>query len=212
MSFKIFTIFMVLFLVQNAWGKAIDHSSESLFSSSDEEDEIRKNPTPAQKLVLFTYDNFVSLAKHYSKSAANISRLVLKDEAMIANDKPEVLEVKKNLTLYLEHYESNKKEKDLWDILDIYTDTVDKYIDMPEDAITPESTFIEGILKKYNAQDVILEFAVEFISFMSNFSKLFEEQKEHLDKPILDWYEKFSSISDFEEKIDAFSGFLELVD
>ncbi|XP_037825578.1 uncharacterized protein LOC119613620 [Lucilia sericata] len=209
--FKILSIFMVLFLVQNAWGKAIDRSSESSFSSAEIE-EIRKNPTSSQKLMLFTYDNFITLAKHYSANAANISRLVLKDEAMMANDKPEVLEVKKNLTLYLEQYESNKKEKDLWDVLEIYTDTVDKYIDMPEDKITPESTFIEEILKKYNAQDVVLEFAVEFISFMSNFSKIFEEEKEHLDKTMLDWYEKYSSISDFEEKVDTFGEFFDLID
>ncbi|XP_065357266.1 uncharacterized protein LOC135951529 [Calliphora vicina] len=207
-AYKIFTIFMVLFLAQSSLAKPVDDLS-SLFDSSEEE--MRKNPTPAQKLLLFTLDNVISLGKSYSANAFNVSRNILKDESLMANDKPEVLEFKKNLTMFVEKYEANKKPLLLWDIMDIYIVTIDKYSDIPEEKLTTESKFISEIVDKYNSDLTALEFAIDVVLFMRNFELMFEEHKADLDKPMLDWYENYCNLDDFEEKIDAINGFIAMV-
>ncbi|XP_065357062.1 uncharacterized protein LOC135951352 [Calliphora vicina] len=206
-AYKILAIFMVLFLVQSSLAKPLDDSS-NLFDSSEEE--IRKNPTAAQKLLLFAIDNFLAIGKQYSANAVNVSRNILQDESMVANDKPEVLEFKKNLTMFVEKYEANKKPLQWWDIIEIYTDTTDKYSHIPEEKVTPESTFIVEILKKYNSDKMALEIAPKFKIFIDDFEKMFEENKAELDKDMLEWYEKYSHFTDMEQKIDAFSGFIDM--
>lgn len=171
---------------------------------------MRKNPTPAQKLLLYTYDNLVAMGNQYATNAVNVSRKILKDESMVASDKPEIMEFKKNLTMFVKKYESVKNPTVMWDVLDIYSNTTDYYLEISEEKVTPESKLIVDTLNKYNTKNVVMEFARQFIVFMDNFTKMFEENKMYLEKPMLDWYEKYKAITDVEEKIDAFADFIDL--
>ncbi|XP_046805972.1 uncharacterized protein LOC124419691 [Lucilia cuprina] len=207
-SYKIYTIFLVFFLTQ-VFAKPLEDTFQ-FFDTSEEEQKIRANPTPEQKLLIYTFDNFVSLGKHYGANVLEVCRNILKDESLKGNDKPEVLEFKKNLTSFVEKYESNKNPQLMWDIIEMYSDTTEKYAHIPDDKATPESSYILELLNKYNARDIAVKFASEFKTFMDNFVAMFEENKEHLEKPMLDWYEKFKTLTEYEDKLDAFTGFLEL--
>ncbi|XP_037825579.1 uncharacterized protein LOC119613621 [Lucilia sericata] len=209
-SYKIYTIFMVLFLTLVFINAKPLEDTFQFFDTSEEEQKIRANPTPEQKLLLFTFDNFGSLGKHYGANALEVSRNILKDESLMGNDKPEVLEFKKNLTSFVEKYESNTNPQLMWDIIEIYSDTTEKYAHIADDKTTPESSYILELLNKYNARDIAAKFASEFKTFMDNFITMFEENKEHLEKPMLDWYAKFKTLTEYEDKLDAFTGFLEL--
>lgn len=181
-------------------------------SSSEEEREMRKNPTPSQKLLLFTYDTLLAVGKHYSEDAVKISRQILKDDVIVADHKPEMMELKKNLTSFIEKIEHNKKPKNVWDIMDIYTDTIDNYTDIPEDKQSPEAKKIMEVLEKYDSKEVTVKMVKELIDFMDKFEKMVVEYKDHLDKKMLDWYAKYKNLDDFEKKVDAFMEIFDMYD
>ncbi|XP_037825574.1 uncharacterized protein LOC119613617 [Lucilia sericata] len=209
-TFKIYAFFMVLFLAQAlVYAKPLQDTFH-FFDTSEEEIKIRENPTPKQQLLLYTFDNFVYLGKHYGDNAVEVSRHILKDDSLVGNDKPEVLQFKKNLIQFMENYECNSNPQLMWDYIDVYSDLTEKYAHITDDNVTPESSYISELLKKYNARDIAIKFANEFQMFMDNFVNMFEANKEHLKKPMLDWYEKFKTLTDFEDKLDSFTGFLEL--
>ncbi|XP_065358200.1 uncharacterized protein LOC135952270 [Calliphora vicina] len=190
-AYTMLTIFMVFFLVELSLAKPLDDSSDL-------------NLTPAQKIIFNTLHTFYSLGDNYYANAFNVSRNILKDESLMANDKPEVLEFKKNLTMFVENYDVHKDREQLLHNIEIYLDTIKKYTDIPEEKLNAESKFIAEIVKKYNTTK--MQETIQ--SFMKNFDKLFEENKADLDKPMLEWYEKYSSLTDFKQKMVAFHKFL----
>ncbi|XP_065357330.1 uncharacterized protein LOC135951581 [Calliphora vicina] len=205
MSYKIYTIFMVLFLTQAALGKSIDSSN-----SVDSSEEI-KDITPKQSLLIYAVGNFLKLGQQFAEKAFIISRDLLKDESLMASEKPEILEFKKNITMFVEKYETNKETEHVWDLFEIYTNATEHYMELPEEKSTPESKFIVELLTKYKCKELETEFVKAFESLLENFMKMFEEAKLVMEKPVLDWYKKFVTITDFEEKLIAFGEFIELV-
>ncbi|XP_065358002.1 uncharacterized protein LOC135952127 [Calliphora vicina] len=204
MAFKIFTIFMVLFLIQTAFGKSID-SSKSIESVEENED-----ITPKQFLFIFAAGSFLQLIQQFGEKAVESSRQLLKDDSLLANDQPEVVEFKQNLTMFVENYDTNKETEQVWEIMTIYGDTVDYYLELPDEELTPESTFILDLLNKYKHKELETEFIKEFDQLVENFKQMFEESKSDLGEPELQWYEKFQTLTDFEKRLDAFGDFLEL--
>ncbi|XP_037825582.1 uncharacterized protein LOC119613624 [Lucilia sericata] len=206
---NIYTFFMVLFLIQISltYTKPVKDTYQ-FYDTSEEDRNIRTNPTVKQKLLLFTYDSFISLGLQYANNADVVSNRILNDESLMTNTNPEILEFKNKLKQFVEKYESSRNIRIVWDLIDMYTAAVEKYFDIPEDKVTPETSYILELLKKHKGIDVATRFAAEFKKFENNFVSMFEENKEHLEKPMLDWYEKFKSINTTEKKIDAFSGFL----
>lgn len=113
--------------------------------------------------------------------------------------------------MFVEKYEANKETEQIWDLFEIYTNATEHYLELPEEKYTPESKFIVELLSKYKCKELETEFVKAFEILLENFMKMFEEAKMFMEKPVLDWYEKFVAIKDFEEKLNAFGEFIELV-
>lgn len=162
--------------------------------------------------MLYTATNFLLLGSKFADKSVKVSKKILKDEDLLANDKPEVLEFKQNLTTFLDSLKKNKDLEKAFDILDIFSNTTDHYLELPKEKETPESQFIVQILHKYKVQDMEKDFLKEFDKFLEEFKVLFKAAKNDLDKPILEWYEKFLLIEDSEKKLESFEQFMELLD
>lgn len=159
--------------------------------------------------MLYAGTNFLILGFQYVHQSVNASKEILKDQDFLANDKPEVLEFKKKLNNFVESFEAGKDLDKLMEVLDIFGKTIDYYYELPKEKETPESKFILEILKKHNAKDMDEEFIKDFDKFLEEFKVLFVEAKKDLDKPLLEWYEKFVVIEDPEKKIESFETFME---
>ncbi|XP_065357268.1 uncharacterized protein LOC135951531 [Calliphora vicina] len=197
---KIVNICFVLILIQNVFCKPAEYTSEELDSAIDE---MRTNGKPEQKLLLLSVDSLQEINEEYAVSAVNFTKHLLKDDALLANDKPEVLEFKKNLTLYLDSNDPSANLTTTNDITDNFTDTIKHYVLLPEDKATPESKFIMELLNKHNWVDLQDNLYNDTDKFFKEFLKMIEENKEVLKKPILDWYDKYRTLTDFHEKMDA---------
>lgn len=162
--------------------------------------------------MLYTATNFLLLGSKFADKSVKVSKKILKDEDLLANDKPEVLEFKQNLTTFLDSLKKTKDLEKAFDILDIFSNTTDHYLELPQEKETPESQFIVQILHKYKVQDMEKDFLKEFDKFLEEFKVLFKAAKNDLDKPILEWYEKFLLIEDSEKKLESFEQFMELFD
>lgn len=162
--------------------------------------------------MLYTATNFLLLGSKFAEKSVKVSKKILKDEDLLANDKPEVLEFKQNLTTFLDSLKKTKDLEKAFDILDIFSNTTDHYLELPKEKETPESQFIVQILHKYKVQDMEKDFLKEFDKFLEEFKVLFKAAKNDLDKPILEWYEKFLLIEDSEKKLESFEQFMELFD
>ena len=128
------------------------------------------------------------------------------------NHNEEVENFKNKLQKFVNNYETTKDKDNKWSLVEIYNDVTEHYYEMPESKQTVNSTFILNLLKKYNARNTALEFYKQFLVFNTNFLKLFEETKANLDKPTVEWFEKYKAVVDPEKQIDAFDGFWELAD
>ncbi|XP_065358531.1 uncharacterized protein LOC135952495 [Calliphora vicina] len=204
MAFKLFTIFLVLFLIQAAFGKSIDSSKSA--ESVEEKESIK----PKHLLFIYAAGSFLQLIQQFSDKAADSSRQLLKDDSLLANDQPEVLEFKQNLTMFVEKYDANKETEEVFDIMELYGQTVDHYFDLDDDELTPESTFILDVLNKYKHKEIQAEFIKEFDEFVEKFKQIFEKSKSQLGEPELEWYEKFQTLTDFVKRIEALGNFIAL--
>lgn len=175
----------------------------------DSSEEI--NLKPKEALMLYTGTNFLLLGSKYAIKSVKTCKEILKDEDLLANDKPEVLEFKKNLTTFLDTFESNKDLEKTFDSLEMFGNITDHYLELTEENYTPETKFIARILNKYNVKDMETDFIKDFNSFIEQFKILFEAAKIYMENPILEWYEEFLTIDDFEKKLDSFVKFIELV-
>ncbi|XP_065357422.1 uncharacterized protein LOC135951667 [Calliphora vicina] len=202
-AYQIYTIFMVLLLIQSTFCKSLGDTANSTDSSTQE-------IQPKQDLLLYTALTFLSIGQSYADKAVNVSRLLLKDADLLANDQAEVLQFKSNLTQFVANYDGNKEAESIWDVMEIFVKITDYYYDLPEAKQTSESKFIVNLLNKYNFKEVEAHLIKEFENFVVSFKQLFEETKSYLEKPLLDWYEKFITLEDTEEKIDAVGEFVEL--
>ncbi|XP_037825580.1 uncharacterized protein LOC119613622 [Lucilia sericata] len=204
---KICTIFMVLVLAQAALSKSVD-SSNSVESS----EESIKNLNPKQRLVTYIAISVVGMVQEYSEKCMNVSRNILNDVDFLAHHEPMVVEFKNNLTQFVEATEANKDMEKMFDFVDMFSNTTDFYYEIPEDKLTPEHKYIMEVLNKHHYKNIEIEMTKEFAPVAEQFMKMFNEYKSDLDKPMLDWYEKYQHIDDFEDKLEAFTEFIKMAD
>ncbi|KAI8121063.1 hypothetical protein FF38_12688 [Lucilia cuprina] len=195
---KICAIFMVLFLAQAALAKPSESS-------------VEKDLTPKQELAGYIGISLIALIQDYSEKCIKVSREILRDEDFLARHEPMFVEFKQNLTKFVDAYEAAADAEKKFDILDMFSNTSDFYYEIPEDKYTPESKYIVDVLNKYHYRDIESEMEKEFSPFVEQVMKIFEENKSALDKPTLAWFEKYQHMSDFEEKLNAFSSLLEML-
>ncbi|XP_037825577.1 uncharacterized protein LOC119613619 isoform X2 [Lucilia sericata] len=195
-SLKILSLFMVLHVAAFAKVLVLDPSYKlDLF-----EERYRRDHYLQKRFIIYTYDHLMDLSGPYAACAFDVCRNILKDEEFMANDKPEVLEFRKKLKMFVEKYQSSKDLRTTWDIVDIYDDAVDCYYMMADENKTPESQFIIDILNKYEAKNIEEKFMNQFNDFNTVFMIKFEEEKEHFDGDMVEWYESYKQLDDSEEK------------
>ncbi|XP_037825573.1 uncharacterized protein LOC119613616 [Lucilia sericata] len=194
---KILVIVVVLNLQQSTFAKHVEENEITSF-----EEKFRNDPSPRIQLQDYAYDNLCSLIKDYAVRFVPISRNILKDEALLSNQKPEVLVFKKELTGYVENYEISKKDViRLYSSMGPFLKTIDDYIHMPEERMSSESKFIFELLNKYEYENLNMEFMKKFDVFVNSFIDKFENAKEYMSKELLEWFEEFKT----RPKLDKFN-------
>ncbi|KAM7351558.1 uncharacterized protein ACRADG_004353 [Cochliomyia hominivorax] len=201
---KIFSIFVGLVLMQTVFSKPVENTSNSV-ESSEESDSAKT------VLLLFTATNFLLIASKYAEKSVKIAGKMMKDEDLLANEKPEVMEFKKNMTTFLEAYEATNDLEKIFEVLETFSNATDHYLELPKEKETPESMFIVEVLNKYKVKEMEQKLLKDFDEFVVQFKTLFEAAKKEMNKPMLDWYDKFIKLDDFEKKFEAFGDFAELV-
>ncbi|XP_065358297.1 uncharacterized protein LOC135952335 [Calliphora vicina] len=195
MSNTILTIFMVLFLTQATFGKPIDNTSKS----EDSAEEIN-DLTPKQQLLVYVTENLQQVYQPFVENLVHIGHNLLQNDSWVEKDSPKHLELKKNLTMFVERYGATNKEP---------KEESANTTELPEAAVTPASTFnLDQLIKDMNQHQ--MEFIKEFDQFVESFKERFEQSKMLLEKPLLDWYEKFITLTDVRKKLTAFNEFVDL--
>lgn len=166
--------------------------------------------TPKQNLLIYAGTNFLVLGIKYIDISIIASKEILKDQDLIANNKPEILEFKKKLNTFVKSIEDDKDAEKFLNVFEIFGKTIDYYLELSKEKETPETQFIVDILKKYKIKDIEGEFNKDFDNFLEEFKVLFEAAKKDMDKSLLEWYEKFAAIEDVEKKIESLEYFLSL--
>ncbi|KAI8121034.1 hypothetical protein FF38_12679 [Lucilia cuprina] len=193
-------IIVVLSLLQTTFTKPVEEDEISSF-----EEELRNNPSPRKQLQIYVYDNLRSLIKDYAASSVHNSRNILKDDALLGNENPEVLEFKNDLTKYVDSYESSKKDVvKLYSLIGLYLKTTEDYLQMPEEKMSSESKLILELLNKYECENLNMEFIKKFDVFVNSFINKFEDAEEYMSKELLQWFEEFK----LRPKLDKFNSFI----
>lgn len=164
-----------------------------------------------EKLMIYTGTQFFILGSVYAEKSVNITKEILKDEDLLASNKPEILQFKKNLTIFLESLEVKKDLEQVFDVSQDFANITKLYLEMPKGEETTESKFIGDILNKYQVKVMNKQFEKDFDDFLKHFEKLFEAAKNDIEKPILEWHEKFVVLDDFDKKYKSFVKFLHMI-
>ncbi|KNC27124.1 hypothetical protein FF38_12674, partial [Lucilia cuprina] len=157
------------------------------------------------KLLEYTIQNFASIPKHYEVIAANATRYLLKDEALLANHKPEVMEFKSKLNVFMDKYANSGKDISAsYEALDYFVDLTDYYYELPEDKLNDEYRFIIELLNKYHFRDISMELTTRMEKFFETFVKMFDENRSNYESNVLEHFDKFTAFTDLEEKVKYF--------
>ncbi|XP_065358487.1 uncharacterized protein LOC135952464 [Calliphora vicina] len=194
-SFNIFKVLAMLLLVQLAYGKPLKENN-FIFDA----DKHRNDTSPQIQLLVYTSDNLANLSQQFIANATAVCRNILKDESFRANETPEVQLFKNNLTMFVQNYESPKDLQTNSDPMQYFVKTITYYLELPEDNRTPESTFILDMLNKYEIKNMKENYVKQFDEFIEKFKQRFEETKEHFDNNMLQWYERFKTLTDFGDR------------
>ncbi|XP_065357249.1 uncharacterized protein LOC135951517 [Calliphora vicina] len=204
-NYQIFRIFFVLISAQIIFGKPAGLTLDNL----DNLDELRNSSRASAKLKLFVIENFMITPRQHAANAANATQYMLKDESLKAHNEPEVLEFKNNLNKLLNIYNpSSSKVEPFYETMDVFANITNQYLDLPEDKVTEESKFIIELMHKYNCDKVVMSIETYFEQFFEKFIKMFEANKQDLEKLLLDWYEHFINTNNLQKKIALIVDFM----
>ncbi|XP_073822601.1 uncharacterized protein [Musca autumnalis] len=171
--------------------------------------------TPKDQLLYFTLIAFRDISQNYVDRAANISQDIIKDEDLKRNDSPIIKEFRKNITDFLQQYEKYEELDELFNLVDLYSNTTSQYFEMDTAKATVDMLSIESKLKKYGSDDLDREFEKQFLLFVDRFYAEMQGYKEKLSQdemkkeaaPMFEWLEEFKPIQNIEEKILSFEKF-----
>ncbi|KNC27112.1 hypothetical protein FF38_12690 [Lucilia cuprina] len=203
---KIFSIFVLILQTQTSFCKPNEEST----SISELEDDLRNDSLPQKQMIVIAYDQLMALGREYIDRSAEISRNILKDESLMLNEKPEVVEFKKNLKVFVESNDNSKKKDvfTIWTLISVYVQTIENYVELSEEKITPESKFILEIINKYDCHTVNMEYRRKFNVTVDDFTRKFEEHKEHMNEHVLQWFKTFKALTKFDEKLETLTDFM----
>lgn len=216
--------------LQLPWAKAVDTdsnelSSNEVFSSKTtkaaansiaktEEESGDDQLTPKDQLLYFTIIAFRDISQTYVDRAANISESLLKDQQLKPNESGFIDEFRKNLTDFLVRYNKYQELEELFNLVDLYSNTTSHYFDHTKELATPDMLIIEGKLKEYGSDDLDKGFEKQFMLFVDSFYEKFDEYKSKIneaelqkEKAMMEWLDQFKPIQNVEEKILSFEKF-----
>ncbi|XP_023303904.2 uncharacterized protein LOC111685854 [Lucilia cuprina] len=192
-------LLMVILLAQSAYCKPSDYMEEVDATLN----ELRKKGTYSEKLTLLIADRFINIPRGRSDKAVKCSKDLLRDTTLLSNTNSEVVNFRRNLTLFVDNYNRTDSLQSIYESLAIFMDTTKHYVELPADKATAESRLIIEQLEKYNCKSVAMKLIREFDSFFVDFNRLFEEgkRKNDLSQAQLDWYAKFVKLNNLKDKM-----------
>ncbi|XP_065358148.1 uncharacterized protein LOC135952227 [Calliphora vicina] len=229
-SYKIYKLFVVLFLAQNILCKPTQDNSdedklpllnmdtlvntlkdfaanatkanEQMFKDETFQTKLKANDS--EKPLFSEIESFVNKLREYSAKFAKASESLLKDETLKANTKAELMEFKKGLQIFLDKYDpSTTNIKEIFDAIEIFANLTYYYYQIPKSKLTPECLYIMELLNKYNCRDMVKEMTDYMDDFFKKIIQMFENNKTEYQKPIVDWFEKFITVTDKQQKFYA---------
>ncbi|XP_037826692.1 uncharacterized protein LOC119614646 [Lucilia sericata] len=201
---KVFLIFFAIILVQTTYCKPRDYSSAEIEWAKNV---VNINPSASEKLLIFVVDNLMTIPKKYAANAVNTTRYLLKDEALEDISETEMREFKEKLNIVLHEYDpSARKMKSYYKTMDHFVNMVDYYYGHHE----PKYSIIVSLLDKYDCKNVAMKLNDHLDIFFVEFMKMFRERKHDMSEPLLDWYDRFITLTDMQEKMKSIIEFVDL--
>ncbi|TMW54399.1 hypothetical protein DOY81_000502 [Sarcophaga bullata] len=117
----------------------------------------------------FLHQGHLNFVKHYAQRSINVSRAILRDNAVVNHPGEEVEKFKKNLSNLIIAYEAIKNPDDYSQIVEDFGKLADFYIEMPLEKRTTDTQFIVNILKKYEGDKITAEVKEKMSEFMARF-------------------------------------------
>ncbi|KNC27097.1 hypothetical protein FF38_12681, partial [Lucilia cuprina] len=196
-KYKIVIILFAIILVQTINAKPRDYSSAEIEWAKNV---VNINPSASEKLLIFVVDNLMTIPKKYAANAVNTTSQLLKDEAIEDISKPQMLEFKEKLNMVLHEYDPTaKKMKSYYKTMDHFGNMVDYYYYHHE----PEYSNIVHLLDKYNCKHIAMKLNDHLDTFFTEFMKMFNENKHDMNQSLLDWYDRFITLTDMQEKMKS---------
>ncbi|KAI8121065.1 hypothetical protein CVS40_7852 [Lucilia cuprina] len=185
---------------------------KNIFAQADSAyaDEEPSAVTPKQHLFIFTVEGFKNLTTFYVDRAANISELLLKDATLnnAIDAQSVVQEFKENITDFLNRYHKHKEFEDLFELVELYSNTTSDYYEMTREQLSPDIEMIVKTLRKYGSQKLDQDFKVMYEQFVKDFKVEFRKIEIYLDKNMLDWFQQFATIEEMNARTEAFEKFI----
>ncbi|XP_046806003.1 uncharacterized protein LOC124419693 [Lucilia cuprina] len=185
---------------------------KNIFAQADSAyaDEEPSAVTPKQHLFMFTVEGFKNLTTFYVDRAANISELLLKDATLnnAIDGQSVVQEFKENITDFLNRYHKHKEFEDLFELVELYSNTTSDYYEMTREQLSPDIEMIVKTLRKYGSQKLDQDFKVMYEQFVKDFKVEFRKIEIYLDKNMLDWFQQFATIEEMNARTEAFEKFI----
>lgn len=173
--------------------------------------ETDKELSGSSQLLKMTLKSFQQLSLNYGYQARNISEQLLKDPQIANSQAPQLLKFKQNLTEFQQQYNRCSDLDELFDLVELYSNTSSFYYELDELTMDADSKIILGLLRKYGSEDLDNSFEKLFNVFVDKFEQKLESLKADLQnepgtvgKQIVQWYETFKTLNDYDDKIDAF--------
>ncbi|XP_075149155.1 uncharacterized protein LOC142223177 [Haematobia irritans] len=231
-TFVLFSIYVLLIVVSVSQAKTIDNEvnkistyevtsatsssskvpNENNDGNASEENEYQL--TPKDQLLYFTLIAFRDISIEYVDLAANISEKLLKDVDLKAGTSATLDEFRKNISDFLDQYKKYEGIEELFNLVDLYSNTTTPYFGTPNDNASADMLKIQKKLKSYGSADLDEEFEDRFMKFSNQFCEKFEEFKSKLnaeelqkEKKMFEWMNEFKPIQNAQEKILSFETF-----
>ena len=158
-----------------------------------------------------TLKSFQQLSLNYAVQARNISEQLLKDPLVSNGESPHLRKFKQNLTDFQQQYNECSDLEELFDLVELYSNTSSFYYELDEATLDADSKLILNLLKKYGSEDLDNSFEKLFNIFVDKFEQKLESLKPDLQKEpgnvgkeIVQWFDTFKTLQDYDHKIEAF--------
>ncbi|KNC27113.1 hypothetical protein FF38_12694 [Lucilia cuprina] len=141
------------------------------------------------------------MGEKYIEKIVDLSHQIQKDESLELHNEADILEFKQNINNYIESYNMNSPFEVILYKTKHFVESILYYFQLTDEQLTSEFKFIVELLEKYKYQELEEECKNNIKIFIDGFKMKFEENKDYLDKPLLEWYERFSNIEEEGEQI-----------